>query len=123
MKANELRIGNWLSVDGNQWHVDSIITNPFELYFVENPEYNHAINATPIPLTEEWLIKFEFIYSGMIGSEQITFTKGKLMLLSRNSKEWNLSGYDDLVNIKYVHQLQNLYFSLTGEELKQKGSF
>jgi hypothetical protein len=73
----------------------------------------------PIPLTEEWLLKFGFAKT----------ENGWLALDICN--DWSylywerLAGLELSVNkyqitmphIKYVHQLQNLYFALTGEEL------
>jgi len=77
-------------------------------------------NYEPIPLTEEWEVKFGF--------EQT----------SEYSIELNISGYCLEVQFKwgnktfyngaeikpllYVHQLQNLYFSLTQTELEIKQS-
>ena len=79
----------------------------------------------PIPLTKEWLVKFGFDFSidtwylkGVAiweteccdakGNEEIGFFY-----------ELRDVGMMDM-NIKYVHQLQNLYFALTGQELKIK---
>lgn len=68
--------------------------------------------AIPIPLTEQWLIDFGIL----------------------NSKNWSWNGYtieywvEDgdtacfVASADYVHQLQNLYFALTGEELLKGGS-
>ena len=36
------------------------------------------------------------------------------------SNKWNILGIEKNINIQYVHQLQNIYFALTGEELKQQ---
>lgn len=78
--------------------------------------------AKPIPLTEEWLLKFGFdkykyghhsyrkksfiIEEGLLKNSPYDFRK-------RISKDTSLG----LTYIKHVHQLQNLYFALTGEEL------
>ncbi len=68
----------------------------------------------PIPLTEEWLIKF--------GLEKDTETDYRWFL-----EDWLAYDVDDnciriadsweFGKLKYVHQLQNLYFALTGKEL------
>ncbi len=115
MKAEELRIGNIIKTVGGRlpyWEVTFADFEPIS----ENPE-----NYQPIPLTEEWLLKFGFekrkddseyyAFNGFyLDSDYIPFTM------------CNSSGIWDCYAIKqvYVHQLQNLYFALTGEELKIK---
>ena len=78
----------------------------------------------PIPLTEEWLIKFGFRY---YNNHIYVFPNNDSLRLWGFS--WNvqqyLMGLDEFVDIptpsiKYVHQLQNLYFALAGEELTIK---
>jgi hypothetical protein len=68
----------------------------------------------PIPLTEEWLLRFGF------EKKYKNYEMGDFMFFkgscSRISYKLSLIG----INIKHVHQLQNLYFALTGEELKLK---
>ena len=96
MKPNELRIGNWVK-NGNAYEAQVTI----EILKV-------AKIFNPIPLTEEWLLKFGF---------------------KPFVKDWSLHGVvihtrkrgfvlrKSVPIIQYVHQLQNLYFALTGEEL------
>jgi hypothetical protein len=60
----------------------------------------------PIPLTEEWLLRL-----GFNGWDKGNFT---MVLSNGNFIEF---GYVIAKNIKHVHQLQNLYFALTNEEL------
>ena len=78
----------------------------------------------PIPLTEEWLVKFGFENDkkGLIlefknySYSYLWFNNnsGQLRLVSEGGK---FLTHD---NLKYVHQLQNLYFALTGKELEIK---
>lgn len=99
MKANELRIGNWI-----------------EAYFqhirVSQTTFTKQIeDFKPIPLTKEWLIRFGFEEYGN------GWHNGLIWYV--NNKCW--FGKSPIIeNIKYVHQLQNLYFALTGEELTIK---
>ena len=76
----------------------------------------------PIPLTEEWLLKFGFEKSGgglylTYETFEMYYINGVLGLSARVSDP--NEGYID-TKIKYVHQLQNLHFALTGEELTIK---
>jgi hypothetical protein len=77
------------------------------------------IEFEPIPLTEEWLIKFGFKLNKL----------GNLCKSSNYQKRWiTFKKYQDRWYLylthnpkcDYVHQLQNLYFALTGEELTLK---
>jgi hypothetical protein len=112
MKANELMVGNWVNYKGHNviWDADD---------FCEDSALS---KSKPIPLTEEWLIKFGFkrndwtnegkpIYYGWVFNG---------VMLEYNNRELLLDGYQDTLNIKHVHQLQNLYFALVGEELEIK---
>lgn len=65
-----------------------------------------------IPLTEEWLLKFGF--------ERLFETGSTYSLGDFNVSDFGENGifhYDVKQQIKYVHELQNLYFALTGSEL------
>jgi hypothetical protein len=127
MKANELRIGNCLFVLGIDREV--IVSAIFKTHYVCE-DYNGIrfeeslrINYHPIPLTEEWLLKF-----GFEKTMSWTYVKdlvGKLKLVYYlGEKGWSIGfkSYSDFPNLKYVHQLQNLYFALTGEELTYGGN-
>jgi hypothetical protein len=132
MKANELRIGNlvyYRSSDSDQWTNDLPIEDGFEI--------DSADEYKPIPLTEEWLLKFGF-EKGV--SKLMDFVKSELDFTIEGNEcicygvykdgdefTFNVShsgeiheneGWRILLYIRYVHQLQNLYFALTAQELK-----
>ena len=122
MKQEELRIGNLI-----QWEDDSNdivqvtgISFDHDEYFVSYKETtrNEKGDALlsefiPIPLTEEWLIKFGFKQDSDLKN---SLCKNGIWFNKVNMEATYLS--QKLIKIKYVHQLQNLYFALTGEELK-----
>lgn len=125
MKANELRIGNYFFRE-NEYkeliidEIYSINRKGVNLWAMDddicvNQEYNEI---TPIPLTEEWLLKFgkkaekNDDYGGFI----IYYPNGNGMRIKNN--EW--SSQHISVKLEYVHQLQNLYFALTNEKLTIK---
>ena len=117
MKANELRIGNFVETKRGISKVFVLtIDNVVE---TENKEYD----VKPIPLTEEWLLKFGF--------EEYEFEDEIFGYVLNdfgyvNEFQFMIRIFIDFEGIliqkpiKYVHQLQNLYFALTGEELKQQ---
>jgi hypothetical protein len=120
MKASELRLGN-LVMDGKD--IEQVNARMIDMLVKIEADFD------PIPLTEEWLLKFGFDKVGIaltsiaiaplnlpctfnLPNTPFSFCQGKLILTTGTG--------DFCVNIEYVHQLQNLYFALTGEELKQQ---
>lgn len=114
--ASELRIGNWIrkkdgsgnfQVDGN---IIAMLSHTPESEFEE--EY--------IPLTEEWLLKFGFIQHfkpyGSYTHEGAPIKANKFKGYFRVGVGRSTEGIV-YPPIKFVHQLQNLYFALTGKEL------
>ncbi|WP_185246654.1 hypothetical protein [Chryseobacterium bernardetii] len=78
--------------------------------------------VSPIELTEQWLIKFGFEDKYLTIDKKISsdFT---MSLIPDKEDGYYFMPHAILkwgVDLKYVHQLQNLYFALTGEELKIK---
>jgi len=118
MKAKELRIGNWINYKGNPCRFD--IGDYYEAN--HNDEFLELL-VKPIPLTEEWLLKFGFEKIVMNNMIDIIHYQNKdcWIYLIKDVFELELIVEDERLNLyrnwKYVHQLQNLYFALTGEEL------
>lgn len=95
-------------------------------------------NFSPIPLCEEWIIRFglhidtEFVAWGRRTNIVYFHLCRDFYLVKNNSGQWELGvslhemgsidtgyeGEDEHTIIEYVHQLQNLYFSLSGEVLE-----
>lgn len=139
MKPTELRIGNLIQLNPNkEWYGsgDQIVT--IESISEKGINYQHFPyegdlfwdsldddRFAPIPITEKWLIRFGFeesndlknlwIKNGIsILEKGITEKKFYDFLFNDNCEQ----GTADAVSLRWVHQLQNLYFALTGEELK-----
>jgi hypothetical protein len=121
IEVRELRIGNWVDEDGKHINVYAIdedgvngCVNPNDGLEIE------YIDAQPIPLTAEWLERLGFEKK----AGGISYDKVKLSLyigdtiLSEESGRTYFNSWAILEHTpKFVHQLQNLYFVLTGEEL------
>lgn len=120
MKAQELRIGNLLSYNGTVVQVSNIGSNGFEttkdgvLYGSCNLE-----SYDPIPLTEQWLIDFGLLKKPNHKYFHIKGMDFHIPIMSGGYYD-NEYGMDEenRITLFYVHQLQNLYFALTGEELQ-----
>ncbi len=113
MEAKELRIGNW-AINPNTGE-PSEINGIDMLNIVERMLDNKVQNHEPIPLTEEWLLKFGAIQNPKI---RWYFTIGKLdIYMSGIGLFYSIDSGEVCRPIKYVHEFQNRHFSLTGEEL------
>lgn len=98
MKAEELRIGNYAfsqSINGE--------------FKISNLTTDYDPTCLPIPLTEDWLIRF-----GFIQISALEFRNKKRLIMKRGE---NYYDYGTDVHIEYVHQLQNFYYALTQTEL------
>lgn len=77
----------------------------------------------PIPLTEEWLVKFGFVCHSdgycHFPTKGISFNDYKSNMINLCVGKHCQEG-EYLPHTKHVHQLQNLYFALTGQELTIK---
>ena len=111
MKATELRIGNWFEIQGLESKIISVDTEGCicENEYCEDFENNNITqNLQPIPLTEEWLERFNWNPPKDIG-----------VAFSLTTDEIHFVAGNYYKKIEYVHQLQNLYFALIGEELTE----
>jgi len=120
MKATELRIGNMLYLGLDMVVVSAIYPDSYHCVNKHCVVLNsNQYRFSGIPLTEEWLLKFGF--KRKIEDDtpftypQVQFIKDAA-ILEKYDKGFLYTG----VHIQYVHQLQNLYFSLKGEELELK---
>jgi hypothetical protein len=131
MKANELRIGNYIGDKNDIAIVESIDKDGCIVQFINDEKQGFRISEPikAIPLTEEWLLRFGFI---KVGSEWKLFPCFEVQIIAFNEDNYNgVMFYTRTIHtdytpiycgnyINYVHQLQNLYFALTNEELTMK---
>lgn len=149
MKAEELRLYNYVGCKiSNDKGVYQVIAFPEWTTESERPitinrcpkETMPISKVKPIPLTEEWLEKFGFRYSEPLKMHvlynnpatcepddyedsvyhNVDFFYNGECFGFEVSNEWGENGNLMMSKIKHVHQLQNLYFALTGEELTLK---
>jgi hypothetical protein len=144
MKPNELRIGNYIqhsedSIWGciDKFYGDEVYIDDWHYGTTELKE------CEPIKLNKEWLLKFEFEKwdaSGRYSNEFESYERWVLHNRLDGTSDFEVhlitSTYgggepylqtvcsideDERINtqynLEYVHQMQNLFFALTGEEL------
>lgn len=121
IEPRELRVGNLIyDNQGKVVEIDSITKKGVNISFY-GETLDLSVDINPIPLTEEWLIKLGFerdpwgfcledrlslSFSVTINGDFLPCWKDKVLS----------SGFV----VKAVHQLQNLFFALTGEDLELK---
>ena len=143
MKANLLRIGNLLSVGNYDVKVVEIHHLGVQVCDLEETQDTWELfsdRIKPIPLTEEWLLKFGFKkYPNCRDTfRQEYYDSFQLVIDEHTIISFSIPiGYNDNIRcnydklyrseekkqsyrVKHIHQLQNIYFALTGEELTFK---
>jgi len=130
MNANELRIGNYVYDSNKELNKQIAKSNFSNLdYLIKLNIYQH------IPITQDWLLKFGFkkqldyykIYCNNIEmyTDQFRYypiydtdvQESQIVFIQNESEGLNESNSIFLRKTKYVHELQNLYFAITGKEL------
>ena len=122
MQSKDLRIGNLVGSIGIEylvWKIDGL----GNIQGIDGgTTFNLDKTTYPIEITNERLEKIGF-EENFKQYELQNF--GLKVVKDVNSNVWIcyvgfLNQFNEICTIKYVHQLQNLYFALTGEELELK---
>lgn len=114
MQANKLRIGNLILDVQDKKPCNVTIEILQEIYggmdFYE-----------PIQLNEEWLLKFGFVTKKTMSDTFVApYPDNYYHIIKHHGIYVFRCAGCSLQRVNYVHQLQNLYFALTGEELTIK---
>lgn len=114
LTLEEVRVGNYLLHKGNEYTV-------LKTHFITPSK---VIYSDRIQLTEKHLLKFGFnaksIEHNFILNEVEIYCIFRHMITNERDGFYLLfnNGKDLGIKIDFVHQLQNIYFALTNEELK-----
>jgi hypothetical protein len=142
MKLTELRLSSLFYPIDRVKEINLPIETPFKVctigFKIEAIPYNkvpaqvekwtefNPKDLSPIPLTEKWLLEFGFdkkYKRGYIGKEfsNQDFVLSEPFVIGEWQKnytfEFTASGWSKYKEFKYVHELQNFYFVMTGEDL------
>jgi hypothetical protein len=110
IEVGELRLGNWVS-DLSK-HDGGRVVQVAQIF--KGSDYsNYWKNVHPVKLTEEILLKCGFNFNN---ENRLEWIKGSFNL-EKKEEEFYFEVYSHYNEVKYLHQLQNLYFALTGQEL------
>lgn len=123
LNPKELRIGNLIASAAMKGIYSAVVVMTADRVNGSNQKYYN-----PIPLTEDWLLEFGFTTDWNDGGKPVLRTEWKVKDLTvfyhtrgldkKTACLWHDIGFETGVKIRYVHQLQNLYFALTGRELE-----
>lgn len=116
IKASELRIGNLFIEENSKKTIEVVGLDNNRVVF--SGMFLDKWQAKPIPLTEEWLLRFGFEKTNRIdfGELKECFAKFSFALMIRNNKYY-VDWIGGNTEIEFVHELQNIYFTLHKTEL------
>ena len=116
INPHELRIGNYVSCQDKIFSIATIEgvprLRPLPGGIVLNPTFDEI---EPIPLTSEILDKLGF--NDKTGLSDMHLSPIHLMLEEKGYFMRLFNSYVNKNPIKYLHQLQNLYFAIAGKEI------
>lgn len=138
MKANELRIGNWIKYEDKLVQVVQLSSL---MILCQRDENQFLVNCAPkvfqpIELTEELMLKigfkkerqlisnlfyldYETDVDNIIRVKYVIYPKAPSLLKITTSQCGNYECFEFMKRgIRYLHQLQNAYYCLTGQELE-----
>lgn len=107
IKAEELRIGNLVF---NSFTKSNQLISYHEIRILSIGLRNHY---TPIPLTEEWLLKLGYKHINTLHDGTKSFEGYPYLYFKDGIARISTKTPD----INYIHQLQNLYYALNGQEI------
>jgi len=131
IQIGELRIGNLVGLNNRVVRVESL-NEGWSYFGGEQLEIGRQIvllhvlfeKAEGIPLTLDWLERCGFEQKEVVNSDQDERTfwaHPKMNYYTYDGKKFDAGyGFGDLDHVKYIHQVQNLFFALAGEELTIK---
>lgn len=126
MKASEFRIGN-ICIEKYTGELLRVISVNDNEQITFSGHFTNKWQAEPIALTKEWLLRFGFFdnsYANFfidINAEYASLCISfKDYACAQIREDVTIDDHDINLPCRYVHQLQNLYFALTGQELTLK---
>jgi hypothetical protein len=108
INVHELRLGNWVNIWGEPNNIGSLQSNFWGVFINKVGEVDFK-DISPIPLTPEILEKCGFVlmegsWYNLLYIDPVGAGRFKCLY--------------SVPYLDYLHQLQNLYFALTGKELE-----
>jgi hypothetical protein len=118
INPHELRLGNLVYGKGRK-----MVRNSYMVRAVKNWAHQTVMGYAAITITDEWLKVFGFKEIDIWW--ELHHKNGSIIMVDKPDLIVCVDSYGSysqdvaqLEHIKYIHQLQNLYYAITGEELK-----
>jgi hypothetical protein len=124
INIRELKLGNIIQEQGlpylrlSPFIFREILDKPYLIKGLKSKEPRFK----PMPLSNEWMVKLGFSENK---DGQWLNHRGLSLWFRLDLRDnvpdltiWNYTSLFSIRQLQYVHELQNVYFSLTGEELK-----
>lgn len=115
MRAEELRIGNWVEIIDSKGICTTVTKSTFDC--------NIDVFYKPIAITEDCLLMLGFEYHDADENYVIKTKNNWHNSIKEIEGDWCYNNDSSDANcyfvreLKYVHQLQNLYYAINEEEL------
>jgi len=122
MKVNELRYDNIVMYDDDYWSINAIdgSSDEVDLYNEDHVSGLDVYALSPISITDE-LLEIMGFKRMPLSSVKRYYCNQTLFYIQFYKNEWYVYGYKYYPNgFKYLHELQNIFFFLTGKELEIK---
>lgn len=117
----ELRVGNFVVANNKGWAVGAIdwFKNEVVLYNIGMPAIKDTFKVDelkPIPISKEWLKLFSVkdYFEERSYDYYYDFQGESICTVDSNGQS------NDVINCKYIHDLQNAWFMLNKQELELK---
>lgn len=122
IKAGDLRIGNLYEVDQSIMKVTSISEHGFGGATIIPAKGMHTNSGqhSGVLLSHDWLLRAGFKQNILIASREYLFNDLLMVDHYENGFLFKMAWWKTGTFLTDVHQLQNLYYALTGNELEIK---
>jgi len=123
MEVNDLRIGNdilcckdnYIGTSKEEW----VEVQVYASLLVDIEE--DIVSVKPIHATETWLLDVGFseikVKRNQLGITKCFNLNGLELIQHYQTPGFGFEALDSIIDYQYTHELQNLYYSLTGNEL------
>ena len=111
MKPNELRVGNWVNNNEENYQITSATIIQLE---------RGDSTAKPIELSDEWIkrLGFEILTDKNKGFKTTSYSHTKIPFVVYWDGVRLSTGFWQGNEKRYVHELQNLFYALSGQGLE-----
>jgi hypothetical protein len=119
LKLYELRIGNFFQIELMPTHRKRIkkISEIKQKHILLDGSWYYLDKLIPIPLTEEVLLKCGFEKFIWVTESNVYKLDDFNCRLDEDGVQVFGANFNNMKPLKYLHELQNLYFDFTGREL------